>query len=146
MYQDLSSKVDKVTYIAAMNMTKDLYQNCKDVSAWDPVNVEKYQKCTNEISGSSYVIQESMRNIQIGWLLHDLQRFKWDIGANWFEVRMRGMNLLVGCIMAIVFCAPNQKFIHQPRLSKKSVSGVGPWPACRTSARCWTRFGLSWWW
>ena len=65
MYQELSAKVDKVTYVAAMNMTMDLYANCKDLSAWDPVNVEKYQKCTNQISGSSSVIQESMSNIEI---------------------------------------------------------------------------------
>ena len=65
MYQDLSAKVDKVTYIAAMNMTMDLYQNCKDTSAWDPVNLEKYQKCTNQISKSSSFIHESMSNIEI---------------------------------------------------------------------------------
>ena len=65
MYQELSAKVDKVTYIAAMNMTMDLYQNCKDTSAWDPVNVEKYQKCTKQISGSSSIIQKSNSNIEI---------------------------------------------------------------------------------
>jgi len=65
MYQELSAKVDKVTYIGAMNMTKDLYPNCKDSDAWNPVNVEKYLSCTNQISGSSFAIQESMSNIEI---------------------------------------------------------------------------------
>ena len=44
------------------------------------------------------------------------------LGPTVFEVRMREMNLLVGCIMAIVFCAPNQNFIYQ-----KYEMGFGCW-------------------
>ena len=65
--------------------------------------------------------------------------------ATVFEVRMREMDLFVGRIMAIVFCAPKHKCIYPPRLSMKWVFGVGPWPACRTYAGSWTMLGWSWW-
>ena len=65
MYQKLSAKVDKVSYNAAKNMTMALYPTCKNEDAWDPVNVEMYNKCTDEISRSSSVIQESIGNIEL---------------------------------------------------------------------------------
>ena len=64
MYQELSAKVDKVTYNAMVNMTMSLYPNYKDASAWDPANDDKYQKCTKQISVSNFKIQEFIGDIE----------------------------------------------------------------------------------
>ena len=65
MYQELSAKVDKVSYNAAVNMTMSLFPLCNNISAWDTANVKQYQECTAQISRSSSVIRESIDDIEI---------------------------------------------------------------------------------
>ena len=64
MYQELSAKIDNIAYNTAVNITMSLFPNCKELSAWDPANGEKYQKCTNQIGRSNSKIQESTRNVE----------------------------------------------------------------------------------
>ena len=64
MFQELSAKVDKVAYNAMMNMTITSYASCKNTNAWNPVNIENYRKCTNEISDSNIYIKRNMDNIK----------------------------------------------------------------------------------
>ena len=65
MYQELSAKVDKVSYNAAVNMTMSFYPLCANISAWDTANVNQYQECTAQISNSSSLIQENIDDIEI---------------------------------------------------------------------------------
>ena len=65
MYQELSAKVDKVSYNAAVNMTMSLYSLCNNISAWDPANVKQYQECTAQISRSSPAIRDSFNDIEL---------------------------------------------------------------------------------
>ena len=52
-----------------VNMTMSLYPNCKDASAWDPADVEKFQKCTTQISRSNFKIRENMIDPSSGTVL-----------------------------------------------------------------------------
>ena len=65
MYQELSMKVDKISYKAAMDLTITHYDECKSTGAWDPANVSVYQRCTNEISKSSSKIHVNLNKIEI---------------------------------------------------------------------------------
>ena len=65
MYQELSKKVDKISYKAAMDLTITHYDECKSTEAWDPANVSVYQRCTNEISKSSSKIHVNLNKIEI---------------------------------------------------------------------------------
>ena len=65
MYQQLSAKVERVSYNAAKKKTMALYKSCNDKSAWDFEKVEKYQKCTDQISKSNHRIQENIDYIKI---------------------------------------------------------------------------------
>ena len=65
MYQELSAKVDKVSYNVAMNMTMVLYIKCNNMYSWDPANVEKYKDCTRQISASNSEIKENIHNIEL---------------------------------------------------------------------------------
>ena len=65
MYQQLSAKVERVSYNAAKKKTMALYKSCNDKSAWDIEKVEKYQKCTDQISKSNHRIQENIDYIKM---------------------------------------------------------------------------------
>ena len=65
MYQELSAKVDQVSYNTVVNMTKALYHNCNFKRAWDPRNIDEYEKCTKEISASNAKIQENFNSIKL---------------------------------------------------------------------------------
>ena len=65
MYQELSAKVDKVSYNAAMNALMSLYSKCKSSHAWDPDNIIKYQECTNQISSSHSLIKENIHTFKL---------------------------------------------------------------------------------
>ena len=73
MYQELSAKVDKVSYNAAVNMTMLLFPLCNNISAWDTANVKQYQDCTSQISRSSSVIQENIDAIEIFSVNHTVE-------------------------------------------------------------------------
>ena len=64
MYQELSTKVDKVSYNIVVNMMMALFSTCNDKSAWDPKNTEKYQNCTKQISASRRHIQKNFKNVE----------------------------------------------------------------------------------
>ena len=64
MYQELSTKVDKVSYNIVVNMMMASFSTCNDKSAWDPKNTEKYQNCTKHISASRRHIQENFKNVE----------------------------------------------------------------------------------
>ena len=65
-YDKFSEQVDKTTYKATINQMKTLYPSCKSFLAWNPVFVEEYQNCTNEIiTESSLPIKNSIDIIQL---------------------------------------------------------------------------------
>ena len=64
MFQELSKKVDKLSYNAAVTLTMKLYLACADNDAWNSTNGEKFQSCTNEISRSNYLIQKNFNEIK----------------------------------------------------------------------------------
>ena len=64
IFNELSTKVDEVTYNAGVNIIMSLYENCNDSKAWNSANVERYQRCTNQISKSNSVIERSMSHIE----------------------------------------------------------------------------------
>ena len=64
IFNELSTKVDKVTYNAGVNIIMSLYENCNNSKAWNSANVERYQRCTNQISKSNPVIERSMSHIE----------------------------------------------------------------------------------
>ena len=64
MYQELSTKVDKVSYNIVVNMMMASFSTCNDKSAWDPKNTENYQNCTKQISASRRHIQENFKNVE----------------------------------------------------------------------------------
>ena len=53
MYQELSKKVDKISYNAAVDLMMIHHDECKDSRAWDSANVNLFETCTNAISKSS---------------------------------------------------------------------------------------------
>ena len=64
-YDNFSEQVDKTTYKATINHMKTLYPSCKSFLAWNPVYVEEYQNCTNEIiKESTTAIKENIDIIQ----------------------------------------------------------------------------------
>ena len=65
MYQELSAKVDKVSYNAAMKVLMSLYPKCKNIHAWDQDNIKKYQECTNQISSSNSLIKDNIHNLEL---------------------------------------------------------------------------------
>ena len=65
-YDKFSEQVDKTTYKATINQMKTLYPSCKSFLAWNPVFVEEYQNCTNEIiTESTPAIKDSIDIIQL---------------------------------------------------------------------------------
>ena len=64
IFNKLSAKVDKVAYNAGVNIIMSLYENCNNSKAWNLANVERYQRCTNQISKSNFVIKRSMSHIE----------------------------------------------------------------------------------
>ena len=65
MYQELSAKVDKASYNAAVNMSMTLYPKCNNIYSWDPLNVEKHKECTGQISASNPEIIGNLSLIHI---------------------------------------------------------------------------------
>ena len=64
MYQRLSSKVDLISYRAAIKMIMAHYPRCKNLSAWNQAYIEEYQECTNQISRSNSLILKNMWDIE----------------------------------------------------------------------------------
>lgn len=65
MLQKLSSKVDKVLYSVGKNMIMASYPTCNDRDARDPKKIYEYQECTKEISKTSSLIYENIKDIEL---------------------------------------------------------------------------------
>ena len=70
MFQELSAKVDKTSYQAAVNKTKELYSLCNSSFAWEFSNMESYKECTDQIIRSSTKIQRKIKSIESYSLNH----------------------------------------------------------------------------
>ena len=64
MFQELSKKVDKLSYNKAVTLTMKLYSACADNDAWNSTNGERFQNCNKEISRSNYLIQKNFHEIK----------------------------------------------------------------------------------
>ena len=65
MYQELSKKVDKISYNAAVDLMMIHHDECKDSRAWDSANVNLFEICTNAISKSSSKIYANMDKVKV---------------------------------------------------------------------------------
>ena len=65
MFKDLSAKVDKLSYNAAVTLTMKLYSACADNNAWNSTNVDKFKNCSKEISRSNYLIRKNFHKIKL---------------------------------------------------------------------------------
>ena len=76
MFQELSAKVDKTSYQAAVNKTKELYSLCNSNFAWEFSNIESYKECTDQISESSSIIQKNILHGSINPMVKGVKKRK----------------------------------------------------------------------
>ena len=64
MFEELSTKINKMYFKAAVKMVKSMYSSCKSNNAWEKSNVRMYQKCSDEIIESTMKSENITNHIE----------------------------------------------------------------------------------